>query len=97
MIQDDVVARAKSGLAIQKLVPLGEYLDLSENGILASDPVRYQTLATEGTFILRQFRTDERVRDICQDSPALLALLENVDFEAGAGAIADSRRENTAN
>jgi hypothetical protein len=91
MMQEQVVARAKSGIAIQKLVPIGEYLDLSESGILESNPLRYQALACAALEIIRTFRTDATVREACHDSSALLELLENLDFDAGAGVLVDSR------
>lgn len=91
-MQDEVVARAKSAMAIQKLVPLGEYLDLADGTtILQSRPSRYQALATTALDIIRTFRDDQLVRDTCQDSSALLELLQNVDFEVGAGVLAKSR------
>ncbi len=92
MTQDDVVMRAKSGIAIQKLIPVGEYLDLADStAILESNPTRYQALSVAAMDILRQFRTDTRVRETCQESTALQVLLENADFDAGTGALIDAR------
>jgi hypothetical protein len=92
MSQDDVVTRAKSGIAIQKLVPVGEYLDLADStSVLESNPTRYQALSVAALDILRQFRTDTRVRETCQESTALQELLDNVDFEAGTGVLAPDR------
>lgn len=92
-MQEQVVARAARGIAIQKLVPIGEYLDLADStDILASRPERYMALAVAAKEIIRQFRTDEGVRDVCRDSTALLELLDNADYEVGQGALAESHR-----
>lgn len=91
-MQDEVVARAKSGMAIQKLVPIGEYLDLADcTAILKSNPSRYQALAVTALDIIRTFRDHQLVRDACHDSTALLELLQNSDFEAGMGDLVESR------
>jgi hypothetical protein len=81
-MQHEVVERAKSGIAIQKLVPLGHYLDMAESTKdVPHNPTRYQALSVAALDIIRRFRQDEQVRDTCKDSNALLELLENVDFE----------------
>lgn len=91
MIQDDIVARAKSGMAVQKLIPLGEYLDLMESRVLEPHPTRYQELSIEALAIIDKFRTDRGVREACGDSTALSELLENVDYKDGTGALSASR------
>lgn len=90
-MQQEVVERAKSSIAIQKLVPLGHYLDMAESTKdLPHNPLRYQALSVAALDIIKRFRSDEQVRETCKDSNALLELLENVDFEAAnyAGATA---------
>jgi len=92
-MQEQVVARAARGIAIQKLVPIGEYLDLADStDILESRPGRYMALAVAAKEIIRQFRKDEGVRDACRDSTALLELLDNADFEVGQGTLAETHR-----
>lgn len=86
-MQQDVVERAKSGIAIQKLVPLGHYLDMAESTRdLPHNPLRYQALSVAALDIIKRFQSDEQVRDTCKDSNALLELLENVDFETARNA-----------
>jgi hypothetical protein len=86
-MQQEVVERAKSGIAIQKLVPLGHYLDMAEStNDLPHNPMRYKALSVAALDIIKRFRSDEQVRETCKDSNALLELLENVDFEAARDA-----------
>jgi ABC-type enterochelin transport system substrate-binding protein len=86
-MQQAVVERAKSSIAIQKLVPLGHYLDMAESTRdLPHNPTRYQALSVAALDIIKRFHSDEQVRETCKDSNALLELLENVDFEAARDA-----------
>lgn len=83
-VKMEIVERAVGNIAVSKLVPVGEYLDLADAGIVTCSPERYRALSAAVLDMLKDYRMNPAVRKTCAESPALTELLENVDYAAGA-------------
>lgn len=90
MVQHDVISRAKGNIALSKLIPTGEYLDLVDAGNVTQNPTRYRARALNAAEIIRQYRQCPIVRQACHESTALQDILDNLDFEHNAGPLARS-------
>lgn len=83
-VKNEIVERATGNIAISKLVPVGEFLDLADTGVVECSPERYRALAAAVVEMLTEHKRNPLVRKVCADSLALTELLENVDFASGA-------------
>lgn len=88
----EIIEHAAGNLAISKLVPVGEYLDMVEAGERTLNPERYQSMAASARHMVTQFRKHAKVRACCAASPALRDILDNADFAAGEGPLALYKR-----